>query len=184
MKAPFERVAAWNSKRYDQVYDKSLSMSLLQEEFTELLEADARVDMVDALCDIQFVAIGVLWKAKTLEGALEDAIPAVSIRIERLVDTGLPPALFIATLLLAYEADCGTLTDLMLDIILLAYAHFQWMGLTEEQAERCFMIVCDSNDSKSVKKTASDVKANDGDKGPYFQTPEPRLQAVLNERHH
>lgn len=137
--------------------------------------------MLDALCDIQFVALGVLWKNKTLEGTMHDRAPAAFIRVGKLVDVGLPPAFHIATTLVAHEHDCGSVTDLMLDILLLSYAHMQWMGLSEDQCERCFEIVCDSNDSKSVKKTKSDVKANDGDKGPYFVAPEPKLQGVLNE---
>jgi hypothetical protein len=54
-----------------------------------------------------------------------------------------------------------------------------YMGLTQLQCEYAMNIVCDSNDTKPAKKTASDVKAN-VDKGNRFVAPEPRLQKLLD----
>ena len=57
-----DRVILWNSQRYDQVYDYGLASRLLLEETQELFDAHSVVDKLDAIGDIVFVAIGVLWK--------------------------------------------------------------------------------------------------------------------------
>ena len=51
--------------------------------------------------------------------------------------------------------------------------------LSTKSVKNYYTVHAEINDSKSIKKTASDVKANDGDKGAYFVAPEPRLTALL-----
>lgn len=52
----------WNAARYDQVYNYDLAAKLLMEEVDELFVAINPIDKLDAIGDIIFVGIGVLWK--------------------------------------------------------------------------------------------------------------------------
>ena len=71
--------------------------------------------------------------------------------------------------------------DALIDIIYIAIGGMWKMGLNAEQIEAAIHVVCDSNDSKSAKKTPSHIKANI-DKGAEFIPPEPRLQEILDAR--
>ena len=71
--------------------------------------------------------------------------------------------------------------DALVDIIYIAIGGMWKMGLSAEQIEAAIHVVCDSNDSKPAKKTASHIKANI-DKGAKFIPSEPRLQEILDAR--
>lgn len=71
--------------------------------------------------------------------------------------------------------------DALVDMVYIAIGGMWKMGLSTEQVRKAIIIVCDSNDTKAVKKTASHIKAN-VDKGPDYVRPEARLQELLNER--
>jgi predicted HAD superfamily Cof-like phosphohydrolase len=116
MSREIRRIIYWNAARYKQEYSPKLTNSLLDEELEELRVAKTDVDILDALIDITYVAIGAMWK----------------------------------------------------------------LGLNSEQIEAAINVVCDSNDSKTAKATASHIKANI-DKGEGFIRPEPRLQEILDE---
>jgi hypothetical protein len=181
----FPRVISWNQKRYPQEYNHSLTLALLKEEFQEWLEAPTEVDKLDALCDIVYVALGALWKADVDEETNAAAEERAQQVFSNLVDFTDEPhyAYFISTHLtvLEYEPDYPVVLGLHL-IIKAALTEMLSMSLTYEQCIEALLVVCDSNDSKSVKKVDPAVKANAGDKGPYFVTPEPRLQAILDKR--
>ena len=70
----------------------------------------------------------------------------------------------------------------MCNIIQANLAQMMYLGLSYAQCIEALQIVCGANESKSIKRVASDVKANDGDKGPYFMSPEPKLQLLLERR--
>lgn len=178
------RVANWNSKRYDRIYDQGLALRLLREEYREWLEADRPVDKLDALCDITYVALGVVWKAEISFEDMQDGFEAAHEIILSLVDNlEVNPAYLISTLLDVYEFDNEMpLSDSIGKVILAAGTQAMGMGLTWEQFMDACIVVCDSNDSKSIKgKVAANVKANDKDKGAYFVPPEPRLQLILDK---
>ncbi|AFV51114.1 nucleotide pyrophosphohydrolase [Vibrio phage VPMS1] len=181
----FPRVISWNQKRYPQEYNHHLTLDLLKEEFQEWLEALTEVDKLDALCDIIYVALGALWKADVSEEANAVAEHHANEVFSRLIENTYEPhyAYFISMHLtvLEYEAEYPVATGLHM-IIKAAFTEMLAMRLTYEQCIAALLIVCDSNDSKSVKKTDPAVKANAGDKGPYFVSPEPRLQALLDKR--
>jgi len=173
----FERVAKWNSLRYDQVYDVNLTLELLSEEFGEWLDADEEVDRLDALCDLVYVALGAIWK----EGSPpkeEDTKQALKVSHNLLCATELDPILHVGAVLMAY--DRGSLTTLatLHTIIALAITQMQGMGLDFEDTIAAMLIVCDANDSKSIQKTEPNVKANVV-KGDFFRSPEPRLKELL-----
>jgi len=73
----FKRIADWNDARYKRVFDKVLTHSLLAEEVLELQEAQHEVDVLDALADITYVAIGAMHKLGLSELDIYKAIHAV-----------------------------------------------------------------------------------------------------------
>lgn len=179
----FPRVATWNQKRYPQEYNHPLTISLLREEYKEWLEAKLGVDRLDALCDIVYVALGALWKDNVSEEHNAECEERASEVVGLLLANTDEPhfAYFIGMHLdvLEYEENYPRALGLHL-IIKAAMMEALSMGLSYEQFIEALLVVCDSNDSKSIKKTDPAVKANAGDKGPYFVAPEPRLQAILD----
>ena len=181
----FKRVSNWNAQRYERKYNHALSISLLREEYKEWLEAKEEVDKLDALCDEVYVAFGVLWKSGAEESELNYSIMQAQTTLENLINCNeLNPVFFIGTYLDVLEYDMSyPVVQSACNIIQAAVCQMMAMGLSFEQCEEAMLIVCDANDSKSVKKTDPSVKANAGDKGPNFISPEPRLQELLERRH-
>lgn len=177
------RVFTWNERRYDRDYNQALFLSLLTEEWQEWMEASADVDLLDALIDIQFVALGGVWKLNVVDEVdMQLAQEAAYVIVDKIIELDdFQPAYAIMNYIASIQN--GTISPLVGAIViqLLAECQVKLMGLTHAQAERAFEVVCDSNDSKTIKKTASDVKAN-VDKGNFFIAPEPRLQGILDER--
>jgi hypothetical protein len=172
-----QRVFKWNERRYDRVFDLALTSSLLHEEWEEWMEADKDVDLLDAMLDVMYVAIGGIWKLNTEDTQQQEMDAAYTVN-EILSIRSLQPGYCIVSYIADTELD--TVYKLLV-IAMLAEAQARMMGLSEEAVHNAFEVVCDSNDSKAVKKTASNVKANI-DKGSYFIPPEPRLQEILNAR--
>ena len=71
------RIVNWNFARYEQEFNHALTNSLLTEEVSELLQAKEEVDILDALVDIAYVAIGAMWKMGLSPGGIHDALLAV-----------------------------------------------------------------------------------------------------------
>ena len=155
----FNRVAHWNGLRYPRIYNHSLTLDLLREEHQEFLDATEPVDKLDALCDIIYVACGALWKLKV------DRLCLLSLA---------KPNNWIDSI----ETDSDII--LLKGLILSTAGRMIDMGLSVEQCNIALNIVCDSNDSKSVRMTAPGVKANI-DKGTGFVAPEPRLKELLEQ---
>lgn len=178
-----KRVAVWNSKRYEQEFDKQLFIELIREEHKEWRDADSEVKKLDALCDTVYVAFGGSWKANLGLGELDQAMVHASNVLLNLIDcTELYPAYFISTYMDVFEdSEEYPLATTIALVVSSCMAEMSAMGLSRAQALKCLNIVADSNDSKTIDKVAANVKANKN-KGPYFVAPEPRLQAVLNER--
>lgn len=177
----FNRVANWNEQRYERQYNQNLAVSLLREEYNEWRLDTIPVKKLDGLCDVVYVALGVIWKANidnTLIGMAQQRSLATVDAIVNAFE--LNPAYFINSIIDVLETEEDyPVEQAMMNIISLATAQAMSMGLSQDQFIEALLVVCDSNDSKSVKKVASDVKANAGDKGALFIAPEPRLQAIL-----
>lgn len=182
MQEIYLRVANWNSLRYEQKYDKNLTLSLLREEYKEWLEAEKPVDHLDALCDMSYVAMGGLWKLGVTEGMNMQYEDATHDIISKIIDTGVNPAYFVSTFLDSYEYnDTDSIAGLTMHLVITcSLMQALSMGLTLEDFFDAMTIVCDSNDSKSIKKTAANVKANI-DKGAYFVPPEAKLTKLLEK---
>lgn len=180
MNEVIQRICAWNAARYEQQYDHALTIALLREEYKEWLMAKTPVDQLDGLCDLVYVAFGAIWKANIDLEAMRDAEQQSAQVVENQLNCNeLWPAQYISTYLdvMEYDNDYPLVMSLHL-IITSALTQMAGMGLSTDQCVEALLIVCDANDSKSIKKTASNVKAN-LDKGPYFKAPEPRLTALL-----
>jgi len=192
MKTVIQRVAKWNAARYEQVMDIKLAESLLREELSEWHAAymdaqsevlTAEVEMLDALADITYVAFGIAWKADCeLEEAWErnfaETINAVSSWPQQ------RPAFFIAGLIDSFVQDFEIgVADGLVQIVAVCFAEAMYtLRLTQDQFKAALLAVCDSNDTKSIHKVASDVKANAGNKGPYYVSPTAALEKILKER--
>ena len=178
----FNRVARWNGARYEREYNHELSMSLLREEHQEWLDAEKPVDQLDALCDQIYVALGVLWKlnidAET--NAYNADMAAGDVR--KLIKTNvLMPGYVVSAVISSVECDSDyPVAYGMHMIIQCCLVQMGAMHLSQKDMAKALTIVCDANDTKTVKKTASDVKANT-DKGEFFKSPEPRLQELLDK---
>lgn len=71
------RIVKWNSLRYDQVFDHNLATKIMAEEFVEFIKANEEVDILDALVDMIYIAIGAMWKMGLDEWQIAAAIEAV-----------------------------------------------------------------------------------------------------------
>lgn len=177
----YDRVSNWNAKRYDRVYNAELTYNLLNEELDEYYEAVEPVHKLDALCDIIYVALGGIWKYNAAEDEMNrDLDIGYQVANSIINSSPIKVACHIRTYIdaIMHDEDLSCLVALHA-IINLALIEMQILGLSLEKCMYALSIVCDSNDSKSVQKTASDVKANK-DKGALFIAPEPRLQALLD----
>lgn len=177
------RVASWNNQRYDQVYNQNLAVALLREEYNEWRLDTLPVKKLDGLCDVVYVALGVIWKANvnpTLVGIAQERSLKIADSIVEAFE--LNPGYFINSIIDVLESEPDyPVEQAMMNIVALATAQAMSMGLSYQQFIDALIVVCDSNDSKSVKKVAADVKANAGDKGASFIAPEPRLLAILEQ---
>jgi len=72
-----QRIIDWNSARYNQDYNHALTIALLSEELTELRGAGSDVDVLDALIDGVYIAIGAMWKLGLNEEQIIAAIHVV-----------------------------------------------------------------------------------------------------------
>lgn len=184
MERIYKRVTNWNAKRYEREYDKPLALELLREEYQEWLDAKTDVERLDALCDIVFVAMGILWKNDADE-LLQEANTAAYAYLSPLIDhLECEPGFFIATLLDDFEYDDMGAVTTTTQIIVCAMGQMVSMEMSFSQAIEAMLIVCGSNDSKSVDKIATKEKGFTDHKGKYYQPPEPKLKELLNRRMH
>lgn len=181
----YPRVISWNEKRYPQEYSHQLTLALLREEYREWLEALSEVDKLDALCDLLYVSLGAIWKFNGTQEQNEEGESRAHSLAHQLVELTNEPnqAYFVGYQIdvLEFEKDYPVLVGLHL-IIKFSLLQMLAMGLSYDQCIEAMLVVCDSNDSKSIKKTDPNVKANAGDKGAFFVAPEPRLQQILDKR--
>lgn len=183
----FQRVVDWNACRYEQELNLPLQFSLQREEFLETQNAASEVERLDGHIDQIFVALGGIWK---LGFGRDDACTALDAaqtywNIMCLDDSYDMAMERIASHVSILEyALTRPITTPALAMVFASFAALNYIALDKcgyESAETMSAanIVCDSNDSKAVKKTASDVKAN-VDKGALFIAPEPRLQVIVD----
>ncbi len=183
----FQRVANWNARRYEQELCVPLQLGLQREEFDETVNAANEVERLDGHIDQIFVALGGIWKAgadnRDACTALEAAdnywqLMCVDDNYDMVMDR-LKSHLDMLAYTLIQPATTPTLVMIFAGIAALNYVALRVYGYEDTEPFQAAEIVCDSNDSKTVQKTATDVKANI-DKGALFIAPEPRLQIIVD----
>lgn len=177
----YARVANWNSLRYEQEYDHKLSVALLEEELEEYYEADTSVDQLDALCDLIYVAMGIIWKCKTpVKVMAYNADLAQEFLTGLLKTNSYDPIFFLSSTLAKFKYDNHPPANVAAIVVTTCFTQMTGMGFNLSESMNAMMIVCISNDTKSYKKTPAHIKANSGDKGSDYIPPEPRLQAIID----
>lgn len=179
----FERVAKWNSLRYAQEFNETLQANLATEEYHETINSETDVDRLDGHIDQVYVALGGLWKLGLEPAEAYDFLMAATaysdlvtsdLEYDEVMQCVRECVDQIATVSGPRQAMA------LANIVALNYRALMLLGYSAGECLRAADIVCDSNDSKSVKKTATDVKANAGDKGAFFIDPAPRLQVLVD----
>lgn len=179
MNKVFKRVAKWNSARYEQEYSRDLTHSLLREEYIEWFQAPDQVNDLKELCDIIFVAMGGIWK---LEGNDIQAQQDAEIFAKVILDQAeLAPGFIIGALLDQNAVQDKNQMDLMHNIIACAASQIALHSLTNEQIVEALNIVCDSNDTKTIVKIASDTKYSADGKGNFYRPAEPNLRKLMEK---
>ena len=178
----YGRVAFWNSQRYNREFNHELSFNLLKEEFEEWCHADTEVDELDALCDVVFVSFGIVWKLGLTTAELEGKGEAAANYVNSMLDN----FDYIDAMVKELKCFAACITkqeyvEVVYRIVLVSMTQALGMGLTEVQVKQALHIVCDSNESKSIRMNASNVKANTN-KGTLFIAPERRLAKLLSKR--
>lgn len=180
-----QRVIEWNKARYDQVFDAPLAVRLLLEETDELFSAPSKIDMLDAVGDITFVAVGVFWKLGfddqtvnlimhnrdlsqlTSEEMFEWSHQVIDLAMRH--DTMMEQPGSFQALSLAVNSVC------------IAVSSMRGMGMQYAFYD-VLKAICDSNDTKEIKgKVASNIKANIS-KGVGFIPPTTQL-IIINSKH-
>jgi NTP pyrophosphatase (non-canonical NTP hydrolase) len=174
-----EEVSKFNAARYDREFNCELSVALLNEEYHEYFESEELHKRLDSVGDVLYVALGVLWK-------LDISMTDVGLAADEVADImDLYSQANISALYLIkahiesikYDMSKPVLVDI-LTIVNLCMAQMFSLGLTEDEAFDVLFAIIKSNATKSVKKTASNIKANSGDKGPYYVSPDVDLQLI------
>jgi len=164
-------VCEWNDARYPQEPSHALSMSLLFEEFKELETAYSKGDKVailDGLGDLFFVAIGVLWKTGLTASQITQLIDAVSSS-----NKAVPP---VSVALHWYQEDVQN--HVLCLLVLAVTTELEYLLESEQLAMDVYRAICISNNTKEVKKTAKEVKANI-EKGLSYKPPTEMLKTIL-----
>ena len=178
----FERVAKWNEARYPRIYNHELSISLLQEELTEYFEAKSSVDQLDALCDLVFVSMGILWKTNVSMKMLDlDSARSNSQALALLTGHDFEPIHLVAAILIRhkYIPDNYSVSLAVQTVVTFCMTQMALIGLDTTESLDALLVVCECNDSKSVEKVESHIKANGKDKGKNFVSPEYALSIIL-----
>jgi len=177
----YKRVSDWNAARYDRVYHKELAHDLVLEEFTEWCEARDPIQVVDALCDMMYVSMGIMWKAKVGPSELVSSSMLANEIVIQVCTYDSKPGYYIATYLVAFKHESNYPATLFANLVIrTCLAEFYGMGWKDEEIVEAMLIVCDSNDSKAVPETKvkANIKANI-DKGDTYVSPEARLGELM-----
>ena len=180
----FCRVAYWNHARYPRTYNNELQLKLLFEEYKELFiakEEQNLVEAIDGVCDICYVALGGLWKL----GHYFDIRKAAEVYLKTLnALDGTSVSMYTRMELMLAAAEHMEDTDLELlqyDAIAHALLIAEYsLGVPQGVTISCLEAVCNSNDTKEVKATPADQKANVV-KGSGYVAPTEALRTLLAE---
>lgn len=176
------RVSKWNAARYAREHNLDLAVRLLEEELGEFFTSNEEVDRLDGLCDTIYVAFGVIWKCNGQGETIEPYFDRAFQFVDELPNDMLVYAAYAKACITSMQFGASPI-QMSANIILLCLAEaMDSLHMTYDEVVQALHVVCDSNDSKKIKRVASDVKANDNDKGDTFIPPEKSLQLILDNR--
>lgn len=177
------RVNAWNAARYNQIYNYELAEKLLVEEISELFAAQDIINQMDAIGDIMFVAIGIFWKLKLPVELIQDCLYFQDLRVMSPIEAS---RWKIQSESAFYEYIDETIEESYpgVSFALHAIFHVCLPYLASKQLQHLvydiLAAICTSNETKSVKRVVSTVKANDGDKGDKYIPPTTDLKKLYD----
>lgn len=175
----------WNAERFEQRYNYDMAVKLILEESEELFAAQGNeIEIMDAVGDIVFVAIGNFWKMgfthQQIHAMLYDfnlaEAPAIAdynwkLQIQEWIMDHVPEDLPAAYPVVELSLNA---------IFMIAIPALRGIGMQSKFYDVCHAI-CDSNNTKAIKKTAHTEKANI-DKGTTFIPPTDTLIKLWQER--
>jgi len=162
-------ICNWNGARYEQEFNRELTIALLEEEVSETelaRKTNNPVEIIDGLGDIFYVAIGAIWKmgksTDEIFSLLNSLSPHNSIHIRSALDQ--------------FKADS---TVMSLGVVAIsAFNELTYAVKSPTVAVEVINAICISNDTKEVVKTGSNVKANVV-KGDGYKSPTAALEAIV-----
>ena len=168
-----EQICHWNSERYEQKHDDSLTLNLLLEELGEIkdaMEALEFVEVLDGYADVFYVCIGAMWKQGLSAKDITDYLDVLQANE--------------GTNQLAYtvqELRVGNLFPRTLgNIALSCIRELGELLHSEEHAFDVIRAVCISNDTKRAEKVPSHLKAN-VDKGVGYIPPTDAICKIVEK---
>lgn len=175
----FTRVAYWNQARYPRTYNKELQLKLLREELEEYTTAQDLVESMDAVADVCYVALGGLWKM----GHYFDAwyMARTYGQVKEYLDNRATDVVNNALLRITAEEvmEDSDQEELQYWLIACMFYEAEQRGVPQSKTLECLLAVCDSNDTKEIKATPADQKANVV-KGSTYVPPTDALKAILS----
>lgn len=168
--------------RYDRVYNSELLVSLLTEEIDEYYDSDSPVEVLDALCDIAYVAFGGLWKTQVSVEEIKHYFNKSAEMISNIVQSGPYPPIGYARVFVDSLSSTDNVPPSFSCVSVIQTCMLQMLEMlgTPELALEALSAVCKSNDSKTIKKIESSEKGY-GPKGDYYIPPTVELTKILEK---
>lgn len=178
-----DRVCDWNAARYEQVLDVNLAQALLQEETEEFMEAVTAKDAIetlDAIGDIAFVSIGVLWKAGVARMTIKKLMYNLQHNLGKYRSAGMNAIVKVNKM----DATAGNMLSQLFSTMEDMQGALEFITNYERRDlfPELVGIICDSNETKAVPNQIVDasVKANIN-KGENFVPPTKALEEFKNK---
>lgn len=175
-----QAVAKWKELRGERVFDSAMSLSLLNEELNEYVNAEEAHEAIDAAVDIAFVAAGAIWSANypLCEGSLK----SMKLFNEDLASS-LPFHMNIANALSNMVAFEGTHIFLgnCYQIIGACYVHVCQILNSEALGQQAFEAIVVSNNTKTAQIIPIGEKYSPEGKGAGFIPPTETLKLLVAE---
>lgn len=178
-------VINWNELRYKREFNLELTLSLLNEERNELVNAFSNIDKYDALGDILFVTLGAFWKLGIqqtnqyrmyVDTLVEKIIGEQDEHYTKDIEVFVPFETIINKVPNEHAALFGVIDKSILDIVRIFEG-----SLSPDCIWQILGIICHSNNTKFVDKVNFDIKANTH-KGKDYKSPTKDLSIFLQNR--
>lgn len=189
-----DMVINWNKERYEREFNYDLSNALLFEELHELWESRHKhaYQILDAIGDIQFVCLGILWKAGITFLSINEIFTGYDLRtLTPMEGYKLVPKVmeglffdvdklsFPVPILEKNEQEYECIRFVIHCLFVICTMELKSMGIQHGYYD-ILPIICKSNNTKKVpnKVVPSHIKANI-DKGPNYIPPTEDLRQLF-----